>query len=106
MDCLARFHKHPSDQLLLRIDWRPWLNGQSIISSNWENIGLGLSSPGYGSGLTWVTVSGGVNGGLYEVKNRITTSAGNIDVRRVRIVVLSLASYDPEQVGWRGEALD
>jgi hypothetical protein len=105
VDCLRHYHKHPADVLRITVDWAPWLEGSTITGSLWQCVGLTLSSPAFTPTTTAVSISGGVAGGLYEVKNRITTSSGMVEVRRLRISLKKLAPDDPEQVGWRTEAL-
>lgn len=74
--------KDPDAKLDYKIDWSPWLEGDTITTSEW-NIPTALTASGQSNTGTDATIflQGGKKGETYTVTNRITTSGGRIDDR-------------------------
>lgn len=84
-----RFVKDPDAALFYGFDWSEWLaSGETISNSTWTvAAGITGTSPGYTTTSTSIKLSGGTDGSIYNVTNRITTSSGQVDERTLRIMV-------------------
>jgi hypothetical protein len=85
--------KDPDAKLPFAVDWSAWLTaeGDTAASADWT-VPAGLtkeSSPAetLTSGVATVWISGGTLGQSYEVVCRLTTTAGRIDDRTIRILI-------------------
>jgi hypothetical protein len=76
--------KDPAEVLDYTIDWTLRLAGDTIISSTWAalpggsalTIGTGGQAPAFITNMTKLWLSGGTIGQSYNLKNTITTAAG------------------------------
>lgn len=80
--------KDPDALLDYAIDWTQWLDGDTILTSDWT-VAVGLTKESQFNTTTVATVwlSGGVAGTSYTVTNRITTAGGRTDDRSITIRV-------------------
>jgi hypothetical protein len=88
------YRKPASDKLDYVMEWVKWLDGDTIVDSDWavSPSGLTISSLPAHSILpslahTKVWLEGGSTGTSYTVKNTITTAAGRIRTRAIRVLV-------------------
>jgi hypothetical protein len=81
--------KDPNARLDFAVDWSAWLpSGDSITSSLWlAPEDLATDTPSINGATTIVWISGGVAGRTYQVTNRVTTAAGRVDDRTLRITI-------------------
>jgi len=81
--------KTPAATLDYKVDWVDWLDGDTIASSTWLVDDQALVVESDSNTLTTATawVSGGVDGLAYVLSNHITTAAGRIDVRSIKISI-------------------
>lgn len=90
---MAIFVKDPAALVDYAVDWTAgYLNNQTIASSEWRVIpdGAGtiiVEAQSIDAGRTVATLSGGRNGGLYHITNKIGTSDGRIDERTLVVRV-------------------
>lgn len=82
------FTKDPDARLDFSVDWTAWLDGDTIVASEWTPVGLTVDTPIVAAGKTTAWVSGGLPGSTHRLTNRITTSTGRIDDRTLLIRVL------------------
>lgn len=83
---MASFIKDPDSTLDYTINWRLWLDGDSVSNSVWEvPADLTLEANSYTDEKTTVWLSGGNPGKSYNVINRINTEAGRIEDRTIII---------------------
>jgi hypothetical protein len=73
------------------IDWSAWLGDDTITASAWD-VPAGLAVVGSAEGLTdgkttLVWLSGGQLGADYTITNRVTTAAGRVDERSIKVHV-------------------
>lgn len=83
-------HKKDPDAVLDWVwDWNEWLDeGETIVSSEFiTTVGLVIDSIGNTTKTATVWLSGGTAGQVYQVTNRITTTAGRTDDRSITIRV-------------------
>lgn len=89
------FRKPPSDVLDYVFDWSAWLAkyGDTISASSMavSPSGLTITSPAASFTATYATVwaSSGTIGQTYVVSNTITTAAGRVRTRSIKIIVQS-----------------
>ena len=83
--------KDPDATLDYTIDWSAWLpDTDSIIESEWiVPDDLTASDESLAGAAATVWLAGGVLGETYRVTNRITTLAGRIDDRTLRLLISS-----------------
>lgn len=85
---IGRFIKDPNAVLDYKLNWRPWLRGDSITASTWVvPTGLVKDSESFDTKTATVFLSGGTVGEEYTVVNRITTAGGRVDDRSIVITV-------------------
>lgn len=86
---MSTFVKDPNAVLDFSCDWSGWLqDGETITGSEWfPDDGITMGATSFAGGRTVVWLSGGTAGQRYAVTNRITTSAGRVDDRTLRITV-------------------
>jgi hypothetical protein len=85
---------------VLRWDWSQWLGQDRIITAEFtvEPDALTLSDQTYDDGLTCrVTVSGGVEGQTYLVRNKIETVGNRIDVRTLAVLAHGSGAHSGPQ---------
>lgn len=86
----ATDHKKDPDAVLDWVwDWNEWLDDGEIISTSQfiTTVGLVIDSISNTTKTATVWLSGGTAGQVYQVTNRITTSAGRTDDRSITIRV-------------------
>ena len=83
--------KDPAEVLDYNIDWTARLAGDTIATSAWAPLASGSSlaigSTYYISNMTKVWLSGGTLGQTYNLKNTITTAAGETMVETASIFI-------------------
>lgn len=89
---MKTFVKDPDSTLDYMIDWSLWIDDDTIFTSEWEVVDVGINIiPGSDSftaeGITKVFISGGTAKGSYRLKNTITTNQGRIDERTIVIEI-------------------
>lgn len=87
----ALVEKDPDATKDYTLDWREWLAGDRLATSNWSaDAGLVVTSSAISADeqQTTVWLASGTVDALYSVQNRITTDAGRSDDRTflVRVV--------------------
>ena len=85
---MKEYEHSPLAKLDYGFNWSTWLGAaETITVSNWEvTTGMVMTTPQVASGVTSVFLEGGVVGTAYYLKNTITTSAGRVDSRTVKIL--------------------
>lgn len=81
--------KDPTSNINYAWDWTAWLadRGDTIASSTWTaSDGLTVAGSSIDGNVTKVVLQGGVAGYTYIVTNRMTTTAGLVEPRSMRIV--------------------
>ena len=74
-----------------QIDWTTWLDGDTIATSTWiVPAGITRDSDSKSNTATTIWLSGGTDGEVYEIVNRITTAGGRTQDRTVSITVKEL----------------
>jgi len=83
------FYKDPNDKLNYGVDWSTWLDsGDTIATSEWEVPSpLVNEDESNTTTTTAILLSGGVPGGQYNVRNRITTALGYIKDQTLLMIV-------------------
>lgn len=85
--------KDPSASLDYAVDWgAEYLNGDLLSQSSWEVIpveigGVKVEGSDFDTSIAKVTASGGVEGHLYQLTNRIVMASGLIDSRSIIVRV-------------------
>ena len=82
------YFKDPDSELDYGVDWSPWLGTDTIASAVWTLPAV-LTHPRASSvagAVTTVWLAGGDAGTRYLVSCRVTTAAGRIDDRSLRII--------------------
>lgn len=83
------FQKDPNDRLDYSFDWSEWLaQGETITNSVMEtSVGLTIDTASNSISAATAWLIGGTSGHVYTLTNRITTSAGRIKEKSMRIRV-------------------
>lgn len=79
--------KDPDEADRFGIDWRPRLAGSTIVASRWFLIipaGLALTDESYDEHFATMLLSGGTNGEVAEILNRIDTADGRLNLEETR----------------------
>ena len=86
---MSQYTKDPDAVLDFAVDWSEWIEGQdTIVTSVWESPdGLTTADPDLDGAKATIWLSGGVANMTYRVVNRVTTSAGRVDDRTLRVRV-------------------
>ncbi len=85
---MSLFRKDPSAALDWRVDWEPWLKGDTITGSTWlPTTGIVVDSATFTTTSATVWLSGGTAGTVYTLTNRVTTAGGRTDDRSITILV-------------------
>ncbi len=81
--------KDPDADLDYGHNWTEWLAGDLITASTWvaKPDGLTLHTESLSGTQTTVWARGGVVGCTYKLVNRITTTAGRIEDRTIKLKV-------------------
>lgn len=89
MDPVLNVTKDPDAVLDYSVDWTEWLPGDDAISDSiWEvPDDLTASRESVADARATVFLAGGESGQTYHVTNRITTEAGRVDDRTIRVRV-------------------
>lgn len=92
IDPIARpvdYVKDPDDTILVTMKWAKELAGDTIATSSWTLPDGMTEGTNGGTGTTRACkVSGGSEGGIYRVVNRITTTTGGLQFdKTVRVIV-------------------
>lgn len=84
------FTKDPNAVLDFTVNWTTWLNGDTIATSNFT-VPSGIVKDSQSNSTTSSTVwlSGGTEGSIYDVLNRITTAGGRTEDKTLTIYVTS-----------------
>jgi hypothetical protein len=83
--------KDPNDVDAFQIDWSERLSSETISTSVFTSTPTGLTHDSTSNTTTTTTLwlSGGTDGVIYEITNRITTTAGRTLDQTVRLRVKS-----------------
>lgn len=92
---MAQEFRQPTTDKMPRVfDWGAWLTnegGDTIASSAMTvlPVGLTINSPAatFTSTTATVWVSGGTDGVVYDVYNKITTTAGRIRTKVIKVTI-------------------
>lgn len=80
--------KDPDDISEFGFNWTEWLEGDTIATSTWVTpAGLTYASDANTTTTTNVFVTGGTEGTVYKLVNRIVTAAGRQADRTIRVRV-------------------
>ena len=86
---IPTYEKDPDAVLDYQHDWTAWLNGDTIVTSNWiVPAGLTLVTDTKTAATTTVWLSGGTIGVTYRVVNRVTTAGGRTDDRSLFLKIM------------------
>ena len=85
---MSYYLKDPGSRVDYSIDWLPYLDGQTIVASEWvvqpvEEGGLAALDTRWDSSRTAASLGGGVVGHVYGVSNRVTLSDDSQDERSI-----------------------
>jgi hypothetical protein len=64
--------KDPDAEITYGFDWTDYLQGKTILSSEWSATGITVESSSFTNNATAAVLSGGERGRNYNVTNRIT----------------------------------
>ncbi len=82
--------KDPAALIDYSLNWSPWLDGDTISGySVTAESGITVSSVVGGSAIVAWWLSGGTAGRTYDITVEITTAAGRLDQRTVRVYVVN-----------------
>jgi hypothetical protein len=86
---LAIVEKDPVAVLTYTISWAAWLATGDTISAVVWTVPTGITQDAVSNDSTTasITLSGGTHGETYDVKCKITTTAGLVDKRTLRFVL-------------------
>lgn len=93
---LATVNKDPGAALDYKIVWSTYLDAleatDTIVSSTWsvDGSGLTIDASTFDTTTTTVRLEGGTVGQKYKVKNTVTLASGQVEVRRIIVVVMEL----------------
>jgi len=89
---MSFYLKDPESRVDYAIDWALYLDGQTIVASDWsvepvEEDGIAADEDSFEPGRTAARLSGGVIGHVYTVSNLVTLSDGSADSRSITLRV-------------------
>jgi hypothetical protein len=88
MSAMIAYEQGPYDTLDYTITWADWLGEDTIASVAWvAPDGITPSDPSNTTTAATIWLSGGVEGKDYDVTCRVTTAAGRVVDRTIRIRV-------------------
>jgi hypothetical protein len=98
IDCLITLYKEPGDSKQYSFDWSGWMPSlDSITDAKWAispgDVIIGASS--FTGTATTVSLSGGMDGVVYILRNSVATSLGRVEVRSARLFVNIAHSRPP-----------
>lgn len=83
------FEKDPDGVENYGINWVSWLEGETILTSEWTiESGITGYDETFDDTTTGIWFSGGTNGGSYQATNRVTASDGRITDRTITINII------------------
>jgi hypothetical protein len=79
--------KDPDATLDYAFNWTDWLATGETISTSTVAVTTGITkvSDSQANGIVTVWLSGGTEGNTYSIANKITTSAGRVDERTIKV---------------------
>jgi hypothetical protein len=85
---MSLYLKDPDAAVDYAIDWAPYLDGRTIVASEWslvpeETGGIAIGEASFEGGRTAARVSGGIVGHGYSLANHVTLSDGSGDDRSI-----------------------
>lgn len=81
-------YKDPDSRMDYGFRWENWLDGDVIQSSSWTvPSGITEISNNHNNDTTWIWLSGGTTGQVYNLINRIVTVGGRTDDRTLTLIV-------------------
>jgi len=85
---MSFYLKDPDSRVDHAIDWALYLDGQTIVASDWsvepvEEGGVVADEDSFEPGRTAARLSGGVIGHVYAISNLVTLSDGSADARSI-----------------------
>ena len=89
---MSFYLKDPQSRVDYAIDWTPYLDGQTIETSQWlvvpdEDGGIAAEEASFEPGRTAARLAGGQIGHSYSVSNLVTFSDGTTDIRSITLRV-------------------
>lgn len=83
------YTKDPDAYLDYTLDWSEWLGTDTLSTAVWSVSPSDMTAPHTTTTTTLAAVwlSGGAHGSDYDVRCRVTTTAGRIDDRTIRVQV-------------------
>lgn len=87
----ANFSKDPEAVLDYQLDWSSWLPaGDTIATSTWVvPVGITKNSDTKDATTTTIWLSGGTEGTLYQLVNRVVTTEGRTEDQTVVVMITS-----------------
>lgn len=82
--------KDPQADLDYSIDWSLWLTGTDTLSTSTWIVPSDLTAhnQSYGTATTITWLSGGTNGEVYDVVNRVVTAGGRTEDRTIEFTMV------------------
>lgn len=89
---MSYYLKDPQSRVDYAIDWALYLDGQTIVASDWsvepvEADGIVADEDSFEPERTAARLSGGIIGHVYAVSNLVTLSDGSADARSIALRV-------------------
>jgi hypothetical protein len=89
---MSFYLKDPQSRVDYAIDWASYLDGQTIVDSDWtvepaEAGGIAVEEDSFEPGRTAARLTGGVVGNCYSIANLVTLSDGTSDARSIALRV-------------------
>lgn len=89
---MSFYLKDPQSRVDYAIDWATYLDGQTIVDSDWtvapaEAGGIAVEEDSFEPGRTAARLTGGVVGHSYSIANLVTLSDGTSDARSIGLRV-------------------
>lgn len=83
---MSYYLKDPGARVDYGIDWAPYLDGQSILASEWrifplETGGIVMVEASFAGARAAARLQGGIVGRTYRLSNLVTLSDGSVDER-------------------------
>jgi hypothetical protein len=83
---MKSYPKDPDARTDYGRDWSPWLNGDTIVNSEWiAPAGINVDASAFTATETIVWLVGGTAGQRYQITNRIYTAGGRIEDNTISI---------------------
>lgn len=89
---MSYYLKDPGARIDYAIDWAPYLDGQSILASEWqispmEAGGIAMVEASFSGAKAAARLQGGIVGRTYRLGNLVTLSDGSVDERSITLRV-------------------